>query len=80
MTLSAFYKETCVYWLEKNINSISTDYIDTKDLSYQNVKIGNVPFDFACEKKRAVYAYYGTTRWKTYAKALERDREQYHKR
>ena len=59
--LSAFYKEMCVYWLENNIISISTDYIDTKDLSYRNVKVGNVTFDFACEKKRAVYAYYDTT-------------------
>ena len=59
--LSAFYKEMCVYWLEHNIISISTDYIDTKDLRYRNVKIGNVTFDFACEKKRAVYAYYDTT-------------------
>ena len=59
--LSAFYKEMCIYWLNQNIISISTDYIDTKDLSYRNVKIGNVTFDFACEKKRAVYAYYDTT-------------------
>lgn len=59
--LSAFYKEMCIYWLEKNINSISTEYIDTKDSSYKNVKIGNVTFDFACEKKRAVYAYYDST-------------------
>ncbi len=59
--LSAFYKEMYAYWLEKNINSISTEYIDTKDLSYQNVKVGDVTFDFACEKKRAVYAYYDTT-------------------
>lgn len=59
--LSTFYKEMCVYWLEHNIISISTDYIDTKDLSYRNVKVGNVTFDFACEKKRAVYAYYDTT-------------------
>lgn len=59
--LSAFYKEMCAYWLDRNINSISTDYIDTKDLSYRNVKVGNVTFDFACEKKRAVYAYYDAT-------------------
>lgn len=59
--LSAFYKKMCVFWLDKNINSISTDYIDTKDLSYRNVKVGNVTFDFAYEKKRAVYAYYDTT-------------------
>lgn len=56
--LSAFYKEMCAYWLDRNINSISTDYIDTKESSYRNVKVGNVTFDFACEKKRAVYAYY----------------------
>lgn len=61
VVLSAFYKEMCVYWLERNINDISTDYIDTKDLSYRNVKVGNVTFDFACEKKRAVYAYYDAT-------------------
>lgn len=58
--LSSFYKNMCVYWLDKNINSISTDYIDIKDLSYRNVKVGSVTFDFACEKKRAVYAYYDT--------------------
>lgn len=61
IVLSAFYKEVCAYWLERNINDISTDYIDTKELSYRNVKVGNVIFDFACEKKRAVYAYYDTT-------------------
>ena len=59
--LSAFYKEMCAYWLERNINSISTDYIDTKDLSYRNVKVGSITFDFACEKKRVVYAYYDIT-------------------
>ncbi len=59
--LSAFYKEMCAYWLDRNINSISTDYIDTKDLSYRNVKVGSVTFDFACEKKRVVYAYYDIT-------------------
>ena len=51
----------CDYWLEKNINSISTEYIDTKNSSYHNVKVGNVTFDFACEKKQAVYAYYDIT-------------------
>ena len=61
VVLSAFYKEMCAYWLDRNINSISIDYIDTKDLSYRNVKVGNITFDFACEKKRAVYAYYDTT-------------------
>ena len=45
--LSAFYKEMCVYWLKENINSILMDYIDTKDLSYNNVKM----YNFACEKK-----------------------------
>lgn len=59
--LSAFYKEMCAYWLDKNINSISTDYIDSKDVNYQNVKVGDVTFDFAFERKRAVYAYYDTT-------------------
>lgn len=59
--MTDFYKEMCCYWLEKNINSISTEYIDTKNLSYHNVKVGNVTFDFACEKKQAVYAYYDTT-------------------
>lgn len=48
--LSAFYKEMCFYWLDKNINSISTDYIETKDLSYRNIKVGNITFDFICEK------------------------------
>lgn len=58
--LSAFYKEMCAYWLSKHINSISTDYIDTKDSSYHNIKVGGITFDFAYEKKRAVYAYYDT--------------------
>ncbi len=49
--LSAFYKEMCVYWLKENINSILMDYIDTKDLSYNNVKMDN----FACEKKSGRY-------------------------
>ena len=40
--LSAFYKEMCVYWLKENINSILMDYIDTKDLSYKNVKMENL--------------------------------------
>lgn len=61
VVLSAFYKEMCVYWLDRNINSISTEYIDTKNSSYHNVKVGNVTFDFACEKKQAVYAYYDIT-------------------
>lgn len=61
VVLSSFYKEMCAYWLNTNINSISTDYIDTKDLSYHDVKVGDVSFDFACEKKRAVYAYYDAT-------------------
>lgn len=55
------YKDMCDYWLEKNINFISTEYIDTKNSSYHNVKVGNVTFDFACEKKQAVYAYYDIT-------------------
>ena len=83
--LSAFYKEMCAYWLEKNINSISTDYIDTKELSYHNIKIGNVNFDFACEKKRAVYAYYDTTPggrltqklWKEIERSTTKDRQFY---
>lgn len=83
--LSAFYKEMCVYWLEKNINSISTEYIDTKDSSYQNIRNGNVTFDFACEKKRAVYAYYDTTLggkltqklWKEIEKSTTKDRPFY---
>ena len=59
--MSDFYKDMCDYWLEKNLNSISTEYIDTKKSSYHNVKVGNVTFDFACEKKQAVYAYYDIT-------------------
>ena len=54
--MADFYKDMCDYWLEKNINSISTEYIDTKNSSYHNVKVGNITFDFACEKKQAVYA------------------------
>lgn len=83
--LSAFYKEMCAYWLDRNINFISTDYIDTKDLSYRNIKIGNVTFDFACEKKRAVYAYYDTTPggkltqklWKEIERSTTKDRPFY---
>lgn len=59
--ISDFYKDMCDYWLEKNINSISTEYIDTENSSYHNVKVGNVTFDFACEKKQTVYAYYDIT-------------------
>ena len=59
--MADFYKDMCDYWLEKNLNSISTEYIDTKNSSYHNVKVGNVTFDLACEKKQAVYAYYDTT-------------------
>ena len=40
--VSLFYKDMCVCWLGENIISISTEYIDTKDLSYQNVKVGDV--------------------------------------
>ena len=59
--MADFNKYMCDYWLEKNLNSISTEYIDTKNSSYHNVKVGNVTFDFACEKKQAVYAYYDIT-------------------
>ena len=59
--MADFYKDMCYYWLEKNLNSISTEYIDTKNSSHHNVKVGNVTFDFACEKKQAVYAYYDIT-------------------
>ena len=59
--MADFYKDMCNYWLEKNLNSISTEYIDTKNSSYHNVKVGNVTFDLACEKKQAVYAYYDIT-------------------
>lgn len=83
--LSAFYKEICAYWLKENINSISTEYIDTKDSSYQNIKIGGVTFDFAYEKKRAIYAYYDTTLggkltqrlWKEIEKSTTKDRPFY---
>ncbi len=83
--LSTFYKEMCAYWLDKNLNSISTDYIDTKDLSYRNVKVGEVAFDFACEKKRAVYAYYDTIPgekltqklWKEIERSTTKDRPFY---
>ena len=40
--VSPFYKNMCVYWLGKNINSLLTEY---------------VTFDFACAKKRGIYAY-----------------------
>ena len=29
--MTDFYKDMCYYWLEENINSISTEYIDTKN-------------------------------------------------
>ena len=61
IVLSAFYKEMCACWLEKNIDSVSTEHINTKASSCLNVKIDNVIFDFACEKKQAIYAYYDTT-------------------
>ena len=51
--MADFYKNMCDYWLEENINSISTEYIDTKNSSHHNVKVGNVTFDLACEKKQA---------------------------
>ncbi len=73
--LSAFFKEMCAYWLKENINSISTEYINTDDLSHQNVKIGEVTFDFACEKKRAVYAYYDTTPGKKLTQKLWKEIE-----
>lgn len=83
--LSAFYKEMCAYWLKENINSILTEYINTKDSSYQNIKLGEVTFDFAYERKRAVYAYYDTTLggkltqklWKEIEKSTTKDRPFY---
>lgn len=83
--LSAFYKKMCAYWLSKNMNSISTDYIDTKDSSYHNIKVGEITFDFACEKKRAVYAYYDTipggkltqNLWKEIERVTTKDRPFY---
>lgn len=83
--LSAFYKEMCAYWLSKNINSISTDYIDTDNLSYHNIKVDGVTFDFVYEKKRAVYAYYDTIPggkltqklWKEIEKSTTKDKPFY---
>lgn len=83
--LSAFYKEMCAFWLKENIHSISTEYIDTKGLSYQNIKVGEVTFDFACEKRRAIYAYYDTTLggkltqklWKEIEKSTTKERPFY---
>ena len=46
---------------KSQVRWISTECIDTKNSSYHNVKVGNVTFDFACEKKQAVYAYYDIT-------------------
>ncbi len=59
--LSAFYKDMCYYWLKQNINSNHTDYIDTNDISYHNVKIGDVTFDFAYQNGHNVYAHFNTT-------------------
>ena len=51
----------CYYWLKQNINSNHTDYIDTNDISYHNVKIGDVTFDFAYQNEHNVYAHFNTT-------------------
>lgn len=83
--LSAFYKKMCAYWLSKNINSISTDYIDTDNLSCHNIKVGGATFDFVYEKKRAVYVFYDTIPggkltqklWKEIERSTTKDRPFY---
>jgi hypothetical protein len=44
-----------------DLHKVITEATDKRQGAYHNVKVGNVTFDFACEKKQAVYAYYDTT-------------------
>lgn len=59
--MADFYKKMCYYWIEQNINSNYADYIDTNNPAYQDVQIGGVTFNFACQGDRSVYAYFNTT-------------------
>ena len=56
--LADFYRNMCYYWLNTNINSNATAYIDTKNTAYHNVAIAGMQFDFVCRDGRNVYAYF----------------------
>ena len=58
--MSDFYKNMCYYWLEKNINSNTSVYIDTKNTACRNVELEGVTFDFACQKDENIYAVFDT--------------------
>lgn len=56
--LADFYRNMCYYWLNTNINSNATSYIDTKNTAYHNIAIAGMQFDFVCRDGRNVYAYF----------------------
>lgn len=56
--LTDFYRNMCYYWLNTNINSNATAYIDTKNTAYHNIAIAGMQFNFACRDGRNVYAYF----------------------
>ena len=56
--LADFYRNMCYYWLNTNINSNATAYIDTKNTAYHNIAIAGMQFDFVCRDGRNVYAYF----------------------
>lgn len=58
--MSDFYKNMCYYWLEKNVNSNTSVYVDTKNTAYRNVELEGVIFDFACQKDENIYAVLDT--------------------
>ena len=58
--MADFYRDMCHYWLEKNINANTPDYIDAKNTAYHDIAIGDITFDFACQGNRNVYAYFDT--------------------
>lgn len=58
--MADFYRNMCYYWLEKNINSNTPDYIDAKNTAYHDIAIGDITFDFAYQGNRNVYAYFDT--------------------
>ena len=46
---------------ESRFSSVGQPCPPHSAIAYHNVKVSNVIFDFACEKKQAVYAYYDIT-------------------
>lgn len=58
--LADFYRNMCYYWLNANINSNATAYIDTKNTGYHNIAIAGMQFDFVCRDGRNIYAYFDT--------------------